>query len=70
MKVMEGLTIREMAEKLGLSQPATKMRLRIANIKPIEYAGPTAIYAKSALEEIRVVPGKGRPKKSKENPEK
>jgi hypothetical protein len=62
---MNGLTIREMAEKLGLGQPAVKMRLRVAGIKPIEYAGPTAVYDKSALEAIRNVPGKGRPKKPK-----
>ncbi len=62
---MEGLTITEMAEALGLGQPAVKMRLRVANIKPVSYAGPTAIYDKSALEAIRNVPGKGRPKKGK-----
>jgi len=58
MKSMEGLTIREMAEKLGLQQPAVKMRLRVAGIKPISYAGPTAIYAPSSLEAISIVPEK------------
>jgi hypothetical protein len=62
---MNGLTIKEMAETLGLGQPAVKMRLRVAGIKPIEYAGPTAIYDRSALEAIRDVPGKGRPPKAK-----
>jgi hypothetical protein len=64
---MNGLTIKEMAEFLDLSQPAVKMRLRVAaDIKPIEYAGPTAVYDKSALEAIRNVPGKGRPPKKKD----
>jgi hypothetical protein len=62
---MNGLTIKELAETLGLGQAAVKMRLRVASIKPIEYAGPTAIYDKSALEAIRNVPGKGRPPKTK-----
>jgi hypothetical protein len=69
MNNMEGLTIREMAEMLGLKQPTVKMRLRIAGIKPKEYAGPTALYDPSALEAIRNVPGKGRPKKAPPEPE-
>jgi hypothetical protein len=65
MLYMNGLTIKEMAEKLGLGQPAVKMRLRVAGIKPIEYAGPTAVYPASALDAISNVPGKGRPPKAK-----
>ena len=65
MKGMDGLTVREMARELELGQPTVKMRLRVAGIKPIDYAGPTAIYDKSALEAIRNVPSKGRPKKPK-----
>jgi hypothetical protein len=66
---MEGLTVREMAETLGLRQPTVKTRLRVAGIKPVSYAGPTALYDPSAMETIRNVPGKGRPKKPpKENP--
>jgi CO/xanthine dehydrogenase Mo-binding subunit len=65
MKV-NGLTVKEIAEKLGLGQPAVKMRLRVAGIKPIGYAGPTALYPESALEAIRNVPSKGRPKKKPE----
>jgi hypothetical protein len=65
MRYMEGLTIREMAENLGLGQPAVKMRLRIAGIKPVSYAGPTALYDPSAQEKIRNVPSRGRPKKIK-----
>ena len=62
---VEGLTIREIAEMLGLGQPTVKMRLRVAGIKPVSYAGPTAVYEKSALEAIRNVPGRGRPPKPK-----
>jgi hypothetical protein len=62
---VNGLTIREMAEELGLGQPAVKMRLRVAGVKPIGYAGPAAVYDTSALETIRNVPGKGRPPKAK-----
>jgi len=62
---MEGLTVREMAEALDLGQPTVKMRLRVAGIVPVSYAGPTAIYDKSALEAIRNVPGRGRPPKPK-----
>jgi len=51
---------------LGLGQPAVKMRLRVAGIKPVSYAGPTAVYDRSVIEAIRSVPGRGRPKKPKE----
>jgi len=63
---VEGLTVKEMAEMLGLGQPAVKMRLRVAGIKPVSYAGPTAVYDKSAMEAIRNVPGKGRPRKPRD----
>jgi hypothetical protein len=63
---MEGMTIREMAEELGLGQPTVKMRLRVAGIKPIAYAGPTAIYETCAIDVIREVLPRGRPRKSKD----
>ncbi|MDR2419219.1 MAG: hypothetical protein LBD79_09220 [Treponema sp.] len=59
------MTIKEIAEKLGLGQPAVKMRLRVASIKPIVYAGPTAIYDPSVVDLIRNVPPRGRPRKPK-----
>jgi hypothetical protein len=62
---MNGLTIREMSEQLGLGMSAVKMRLRVAGIKPKTYAGQTAVYDEAALEAIREVPGKGRPPKAK-----
>jgi hypothetical protein len=65
---MEGLTISEMAEILGIAPNTVMQRLFVAKIKPIS---KEAIYDRSALEAIRNVPGKGRPRKVKpEAPEK
>jgi transcriptional regulator GlxA family with amidase domain len=60
---MEGLTISEMAEILGVARRTVEMRLFRAGIKSISQE---AVYDKSALEAIRDVPGKGRPRKPKE----
>ncbi|MDR1286287.1 MAG: hypothetical protein LBK08_01630 [Treponema sp.] len=62
MNNMEGLTIAEMAEMLGIPYETAKVRLFRAGIKPVT---KDALYDKSALEAIRNVPGKGRPKKAK-----
>ena len=71
MKTMDGLTVSEMVNILGRMPSTIKKQLKAAGIKPIEYAGPTAVYAKSALEAIRNVPSRGRPPKAKpEEPEK
>jgi hypothetical protein len=59
---MEGLTIAEMAEMLGIPYETAKVRLFRAGIKPIT---KDALYDKSALEAIRNVPGRGRPPKAK-----
>ena len=59
---MNGLTIKEIAERLGISPDAAKKRLQKLGIKAKAYAGPTALYDNSALEAIRKVRGKGRPK--------
>jgi predicted ArsR family transcriptional regulator len=63
---MNGLTIAEMAKKLGIPTDTVKRRLQRIGIKAKEYAGPTAVYDKSALDAIRNVRGRGRPKKSLE----
>jgi predicted ArsR family transcriptional regulator len=67
MKSMKGITISEMAEELGIVKNAVAQRLFVAKIKPLTRE---ALYALSALEAIRNVPGKGRPKKHsrKRNP--
>jgi hypothetical protein len=57
---MEGLTVEEMAKTLGLEEGTVRVRLSRAGIKPITHS---PIYAPEALEAIRNVPGKGRPKK-------
>jgi predicted ArsR family transcriptional regulator len=64
--IMNGMTAKEIGDALGIHQKAAKTRLRRANIAPIGYAGPTAVYpAEAAVEQIRNVPGRGRPKKGK-----
>jgi len=55
------LTISEMAKILKVSSDTVQKRLHRAGIKPITRE---VVYAESALEAIRVVPGKGRPKKA------
>jgi hypothetical protein len=65
MNDMNGLTVSEMVKILGRMASTIKKQLKAAGRKPIEYAGPTAIYDKSALEAIRDTPGRGRPPKAK-----
>jgi hypothetical protein len=59
---MQGMTVKSIGAALGISQEAAKMRLRKHGIKPIEYAGPTAIYDPSCLDVIRETEKRG-PKK-------
>jgi predicted ArsR family transcriptional regulator len=63
MKSMKGITISEMAKELGIDKNAVAQRLFVAKIKPLTRE---ALYALSALEAIRNVPSKGRPKKQPE----
>jgi hypothetical protein len=70
MKSMNGLTIAEMERILGRLPSTIKKQLKAAGIKPVEYAGPTAVYDKSALDAIRDVRGPGRPAKKPEPPAK
>ena len=64
MKV-NGFTIQELADVLGISYETAHKRLQTAKIKPLT---KEAIYPESALETIRNVPGKGRPKKTEPKP--
>ena len=57
---MEGYTISEMAKELEIAPNTVMQRLYVAKIKPIT---KEALYDKSAIEAIRNVPSKGRPKK-------
>jgi uncharacterized protein YjcR len=65
MKIMEGYTIEEIAEKLGISPNTAKIRLFRAGVKP-KYT--KALYDESVLKIISNV-RMGRPPKVKE-PEK
>lgn len=60
---MNGMTVNEIGEALGIQPKAAKMRLRTKGIKPIGYAGPTALYDPSCVELIREVSKGGRPPK-------
>jgi predicted ArsR family transcriptional regulator len=57
---MEGYTIEEMAEKLGISERAVYQRLHTLGIEPITRQ---VVYPKTALEDIREVSKGGRPRK-------
>lgn len=59
--------MKEMADILGVQVKTVNMRLFRLGIKPIT---KDAIYDKSALKDIKAVPGKGRPKKQPEKPDK
>ena len=65
-EAMEGMTISEIAKKLGITYFAAKQRLLRAGIKPIT---KEAIYPNDAWERISDVPGKGRPPKPKPKPD-
>jgi hypothetical protein len=62
---MNGLTVNEIGEKLGIHPKAAKTRLIRKGIKPIGYAGPTALYDESVVDAIREVNKGGRPRKDK-----
>jgi DNA-binding NarL/FixJ family response regulator len=58
-KDMEGLTVAEIAQMLGISEGAVRMRLSRAGIKPITHS---PVYPVDAVEAIREAP-MGRPLK-------
>ena len=64
MEMINGLTIKEIAGILEIEPKAVTARLLNAGIQPKQKAGRTNIYDPSALDAIRNVPGKGRPKKA------
>jgi predicted nucleotidyltransferase len=64
-EVMEEMTVKEIAEKLGLSFETVKSRLRLAGISPIRKVGRTNIYAPSVIKEIENFTPVGRPPKAK-----
>jgi hypothetical protein len=60
---VEELTLKQIAETLNVKTITARKRLERYGIQPVMFAGPTALYSPSALEAIRDVPGKGRPRK-------
>jgi hypothetical protein len=59
---MEGLTILEMANTLGINRKAVWARLHNAKIKPLNPRA-AVLYPASALETIKAMSKVGRPKK-------
>jgi transposase len=62
--IMQGLTIQEIAERLGISTVAVYTRLRTTGIQPKDHAGKTNIYDESVVDLIREVSKGGRPRKA------
>lgn len=58
---MKGMTIDEIADKLGVHWKTAHKRIERLGIKPLSYK---AIYDPSVVEAISEVSGKGRPKKT------
>jgi predicted ArsR family transcriptional regulator len=64
---VQGLTIPEIAEILGISPSAAKFRLIRAGIQPKAQTGRMNFYDESVPELIREVSKGGRPKKKKDD---
>jgi hypothetical protein len=64
---MNGVTLTEIADALGIEKWAAEKRLRKAGIKPLTRE---AIYPNGSIEKIRDVPSPGRPRKKPEEPAK
>jgi transposase len=64
---MDGITAREIAERLGISYHAAIVRIKTANIEPKYKAGSTFLFDESVVEQIREVSKGGRPRKDKPN---
>lgn len=55
------MTIDEIADELGIPWKTAHKRIETLGIKPLSYK---ALYDSSVVEQIRNVPGKGRPPKA------
>ena len=63
---MEGLTVAEIADRLGITPDTAKKRLQKHGIKASRYAGPTALYDPEVVDVIKDSNPVGRPKKPTE----
>jgi predicted ArsR family transcriptional regulator len=63
--IVEGITISEMAEKLGIPKHTVETRLNRVGIEPIFYG---SLYSPDTLDKIRAVK-RGRPAKKPEAPD-
>jgi predicted ArsR family transcriptional regulator len=61
---VEELTIKDIADKLGLLPVTVKKRLQKHGIKPLQYVGTAGIYDPAVLDIIKKSGPKGRPKKT------
>jgi hypothetical protein len=62
---MDGLTIREIAENLGIKPKAVMARILKHGIRPKAQAGRTNFYDYDVVDKIRDIGKAGRPKKGK-----
>jgi len=65
LEVMEGITVLEMAQALGVSSDAIKRRLQRKGIKPFRYIGSAGIYKADDLAAIKDGGKRGPPEKPK-----
>jgi len=61
------LTLTEIAEHLGISKDAARARLKRSGVQPVRHigGGPMSLYSQDAIEAIREVRKRGRPKNDK-----
>jgi len=64
---MEGITVLDMAQRLGTSSAAVKMRLSRKGREPFKYVGSAGLYTEADFEAIREAK-RGRPYPAKEEP--
>jgi hypothetical protein len=62
---MEELTIKQIAQQLGIEPNTVKARIHRRGIEPAYRVGPTPLYPPSVVDQIREDLPRGRPKKPK-----
>ena len=64
---ISGYTVKDMADICGVSFNTMRRRVFVLGLKEISRVGYTRIYDTSALDAVRSVPGRGRPKRAPES---